>query len=152
MEWIYFLGPSNVQNACDSCHTLTSYDRTARGDYDGIGKIEGIQTEVKGLLKILNTAIKAKFSGITEDAATGRLSVTTASFNKMTTDEKGTIYNDNFVLEDRSYGVHNASYAVQLLQRSYYGVYGRPSSVDYPLMKLRGAVQPTYVGTRNDYE
>ncbi|GEM_PF-5069713 len=37
--------------ACTTCHTsLTTFNRTARADYDGNGSIDGIQDEIKGLL------------------------------------------------------------------------------------------------------
>ncbi|MEW6034854.1 MAG: carboxypeptidase-like regulatory domain-containing protein, partial [Chloroflexota bacterium] len=38
---------------CHATSPLTSFDRTARADYDGNGKVEGVQTEVKGLLALL---------------------------------------------------------------------------------------------------
>ncbi len=46
---------------CQTCHgsTLTTFDREARGDYDGDGTVEGIQTEVQGLLLALSTRILA---------------------------------------------------------------------------------------------
>jgi hypothetical protein len=55
------------------------------------------------------------------------------------------------VLEDGSYGVHNTAYAVQLLQRSYYGVYGRSIQQDYPQIALRGPVQRNSAGNWTIY-
>jgi hypothetical protein len=46
--------------------------------------------------------------------------------------------------------VHNTSYAVQLLQRSYLGVYNRSITEDYPRIVLRGPVPerpPTGTGS-----
>ena len=40
--------------------------------------------------------------------------------------QKYAFYNTNMAWEDGSAGVHNPSFIVQMLQRSYFGVYGRP--------------------------
>ena len=43
------------------CHVgLKTFDKPAVGDYDGNGKTEGIQTEIKGLLNITWKALEAK--------------------------------------------------------------------------------------------
>ena len=131
----------NVINACDSCHAgLATYDRPARGDYDGNGKKEGIQTEVKGLMTILRDNILGKIAGTSIDS-TGAISIGSAAYAKLALGQQGAIYNYNLVSNDGSFGVHNASYIVQLLQRSYYGVTGRPINKDYPKMVLRAPVQ-----------
>jgi hypothetical protein len=132
----------NAQNACGECHGgLDVYDRTARGDYDGDGTVEGVQSEIDGLLTMLRTGIIARMAG-TSVTADGYINVTTGGFNALTNDQKRAIYNYNFVAKDGSRGIHNTSYTVQLLQRAYYGVYGRSIVVDYPEIDLRGPVQP----------
>ena len=132
----------NVVNACQECHSgLETYNRKARGDYDGDGVVEGIQDEVKGLLDILGEGILARFAGTSIDPVTGRITISSTDFGKLTTNQKGALYDFNFVWSDGSFGVHNTSYAVQLLQRSYFGVYGEWIKIKYPKMVLRGPVQ-----------
>jgi hypothetical protein len=136
----------NVVNACQECHGgLATYNRKARGDYDGDGVVEGIQDEVKGLQAILREGILARFSGTSIDPASGRIAISATDFDKLTTAQKGALYDFNFVWVDGSYGVHNASYAVQLLQRAYFGVYGEWIKIKYPKMVLRGPVQINHV-------
>jgi hypothetical protein len=54
-------GKFDYTAACKSCHgDLTSFDIKAKADYDGNGKVEGVQEEVGGLLDKLWTAMEAK--------------------------------------------------------------------------------------------
>lgn len=54
-------GDTEHTAACTPCHTtLTEFNRTARADYDGDGTLEGIQTEVRGLLFALAAKIQAR--------------------------------------------------------------------------------------------
>lgn len=130
----------NAVNACAGCHPgLTTFDRTARADYDGNGKIEGIQTEVRGLLAILKTKILL-ISGTSFSATSGEISVTTSGWNALTATKKGAIYNFNLVVRDASLGVHNTSYTIQLLQRTYTNLTGTPINVDFPAIVLRAPV------------
>lgn len=132
----------NVTNACSSCHgSLTTYDRTARGDYDGDGVVEGTQTEVRGLFDILRPAILTSMPGTAVDEESGKIEIGSGDFANLSDLQKEALYNYNFVWEDGSFGVHNTAYAVQLLQRSYWGIFGRPINVDYPNIALRGPVQ-----------
>lgn len=131
----------NAVNACGTCHIgLDSYDYPADGDYDGDGTVEGTQTEVQGLFDMLRTGILANIPG-TSVATTGRISITSAGFAQMTDDQKRAVYNYNLVWSDGSRGVHNSAYSVQLLQRSYFGVYGESILKTYPDIHLRGPVQ-----------
>jgi predicted CXXCH cytochrome family protein len=129
----------NTQNACAPCHNLSTYDRTARGDYDGDGFVEGIQSETRGLFDILRPGILANMPG-TSVNENGRIAISSANFAKLLPIQKAAIYNYNFVWSDGSFGVHNAGYAIQLLQRAYWGVYQRSIDEDYPDMDLRGPV------------
>jgi len=104
--------------ACQQCHTtLTTFDRKARGDYDGDGTTEGIQTEIAGLLAILKTAV----------TVSGTVTFSSDSFGRdefifsagATSKEKKAAFNWLFVNDDKSKGIHNTAYAVQLLQKSY---------------------------------
>ncbi len=99
------------------CHTspeLEDFNRTAYGDYDGDGNIEGVQDEIAGLLDKLRTELLNR--GIIDDddgviAEEGNPAV-------LTEVEAGALANFLFVLEDRSMGIHNTDYAVALLQSS----------------------------------
>ena len=45
-------------SACAPCHAgLTDFNRMSRADYDGDGVVEGVQTEVRGLLDVLGQMI-----------------------------------------------------------------------------------------------
>lgn len=47
--------------ACKSCHgAVTDFNMKAKADYDGNGKVEGDQDEVKGLLQVLWKQLEAK--------------------------------------------------------------------------------------------
>lgn len=107
--------------ACQPCHgNLSDFEEVlAKADYDGDGQVEGVQLEVRGLLAILEetiieatptedgkAALRADFEGKVGDAT-----ITTR-------EQRMAAYNWAFVSFDGSSGVHNATYAVQLLQRS----------------------------------
>jgi hypothetical protein len=108
--------------ACEPCHgvILSFRDIPASGDFDGNGMIEGLQDEVEGLMNLLETALVDSFAamGITipdTDSLLSALGDTTVSTVEMR--ESG--YNFAFVHDDKSLGIHNPDYAVQLLQQSY---------------------------------
>ena len=93
------------------CHPgLDTFDRPASGDYDGDGVIEGVQTEVKGLLALLAAELPQDEEG----------NVSFPSDLELTTEEQR-MANYNYVLvgEDGSYGIHNPAYAVQVLRTTY---------------------------------
>ncbi|MBI4787897.1 MAG: hypothetical protein HY782_12720 [Chloroflexi bacterium] len=47
--------------ACKSCHgEVKDFNLKAKADYDGNGKVEGVQDEVKGLLNVVWTQLEAK--------------------------------------------------------------------------------------------
>lgn len=95
-----------LTQSCVNCHgEIGSFD-FPRKDYDGDGTIEGVQTEVKGLLHEL-----AMYLPPLNDP---EVSVT-ASY---TSSQLKAAYNYKFVEEDKSYGIHNLSYAVNLLKAS----------------------------------
>ena len=101
-------GPIHLVGACVECHgDIESFD-FARQDYDGDGVMEGVQTEVKGLMAKL--AFLLPPVGVPKD----NISITSS----WTRPQLRAGYNYLFVLEDGSYGVHNLSYAVGLLKAS----------------------------------
>jgi hypothetical protein len=105
---------------CTSCHAgLATFDRPARGDYDGDGALEGIQHEVSGLLEAVKTALLADPMVA---FASGRFDYAGAADHAMTgasLAQKRAVFNWTSVAEDGSRGVHDAARAVQLLQGSY---------------------------------
>ncbi|MCU0787493.1 MAG: hypothetical protein MUC91_04780 [Verrucomicrobia bacterium] len=93
--------------SCRACHgEIESFD-FARKDYDGNGVIEGVQTEVKGLL----TKLAMLLPPVGQDDVTGYSDYKTLA-------QKQGLYNYLFVEEDGSFGVHNLSYAVGILNGS----------------------------------
>jgi len=98
----------DVVDSCVQCHgNIASFD-IKRQDFDGNGIIEGVQTEVKGLLNKLAYLLPPV--GVEKSS----LSIN----NTWTKQQLRAAYNYQFVLEDGSFGVHNSSYAVGLLKAS----------------------------------
>ncbi|MBI4300261.1 MAG: cytochrome c3 family protein [Chloroflexi bacterium] len=111
---------------CAQCHAgLNTFNRTAAGDYDGDGKIEGVQDEVKGLLAVLAAKLPKDASGVV-------LSSTISATNTTELQRKA-LWNYYLVNNDGSNGVHNTSFAVQVLQKTYKALTGS----DVPGAKLR---------------
>ena len=100
---------------CKGCHgEIEDFNGVqAKYDYDGNGKIEGVQTEVQGLL----TKLKAR---LPIDASTGDvITMLKDSLQiKNRPDLVQAIWNYWFVTKDGSFGVHNSAYAVALLQKA----------------------------------
>jgi hypothetical protein len=160
--------PTEVQNiaACNQCHTepVTDFDFRAVNaqDYDGNGRIDGIQTEVKGLLSILSNKFAA--IGITVfdaypfiDVGTQTNSYSWTSLTSTSTPTKAAAqaairraaWNRASILRELSFGVHNTQFTIRLLQSSYTDLstntvsadishtIGSPFDVDYPDAFLR---------------
>jgi len=109
-------GVQNVANACGSCHSgLKDFNREARGDYDGDGKVEGVQDEVKGLLALLE-------SKLPKDAKGAIISSVTAS--NTTELQRKALWNYSLIKNDGSNGVHNTRFAVEVLQETYFQLAG----------------------------
>lgn len=112
--------------ACAFCHGQVNDfdDIKAKEDYDGNGSVDGMQTEVVGLMDTLATTIirfsrddtrrqqlQAAYDGGTFSTAIGDTSISSRT-------QRMAGYNYFFVQYDASEGVHNATYAIQLLQQS----------------------------------
>ncbi|MCA9726717.1 MAG: ammonia-forming cytochrome c nitrite reductase subunit c552 [Candidatus Eisenbacteria bacterium] len=107
--------------ACAGCHgQLTSFrDVIAKQDFDGNGQIEGVQDEIDGLLANLEqTIIDASVADSSRAALEANFEGTMGSAAYTTKDQRKAAYNWAYVSFDHSHGVHNANYAVQLLQQS----------------------------------
>lgn len=114
MRWTDPTGATNVYQTalCQDCHgAVTNFD-FGSFDWNQNGKVEGIQTEIRGLL----TNIAARLPGYPANTnAAGALTNISSSW---TLAQRKAAYNYMFVWEDRSWGVHNVKYAASLLQAS----------------------------------
>ncbi len=109
-------GLHDVVTACQTCHGagMKKFDDIkATYDYDRNGKIEGVKTEIAGLL----AQLKAK---LPIDVATGSptLAMKDSLLVKNRPDLVAGIYVYSFVANDGSGGMHNAKYAISLLQKA----------------------------------
>ncbi|MBI4297481.1 MAG: carboxypeptidase regulatory-like domain-containing protein [Chloroflexi bacterium] len=110
-------GDTTIENigACTGCHAgLTTFNRPAYGDYDGDGVVEGIQDEVTGLLKLVAAQLPVNAAGT-------RLAPNAAGVTEL---QRQVMWNYDLINNDGSLGVHNAAYAVQVLQRTYKQITG----------------------------
>lgn len=133
------LASCNVEG-CHSADPLTSFDRAARADYDGDGNVEGVMTEVDGLVELLTEAINLSLGdGVNPGgfySYHGRLHFTDENGLEYWGDEQNpsprtltqtqfqVTYNLLVVEYDHSHGIHNTGLAVQALQRSYEALTG----------------------------
>ncbi len=107
--------------ACERCHgVLTDFsDVMAKFDYDGDTQTEGVQDEVTGLLDLLKNAIlDASASEAQRDSLLADFEENVGKAHITTQAQRKAAYNWAFVSFDGSLGVHNATYAIQLLQQS----------------------------------
>ena len=113
----------NLVALCTPCHVnaKTDYDfkkdTTAAYDFDKDGKVEGYQTEMKGIRDSLATLLIAK--GVLSRTVTG--ADTTYAPKTATIADKGitgAVWNLVMIQEDRSWGVHNFNYEKDLLWSS----------------------------------
>lgn len=125
-------GKTQNLNACNPCHAdLTTVNRPARGDYDGNGKIQGVQDEVEGLLTLVKSEIEKKLgTDETFEYVGGKIVIVKKGEEVKENQEYPTLisrseklynaaWNYFFVEFDGSQGIHNSRYAVGLLQTAY---------------------------------
>ncbi|MGE5553127.1 MAG: ammonia-forming cytochrome c nitrite reductase subunit c552 [Betaproteobacteria bacterium] len=122
-------GKANL-NACRPCHAdIKSFDRTAYGDYDGDGTLEGLQTEVDGLLATTQEAIVKLVPGATKIShAKGKIVFEDSAGKPVATSNQKALqaaWNWLLVELDKSRGIHNPAYTVQVLQSTYKAVTGQ---------------------------
>jgi formate-dependent nitrite reductase cytochrome c552 subunit len=113
--------------ACNSCHRDVTqahgapvFNVIAREDYDHNGKKEPYQLEVQGLLDQL---VNKDGTGVLQSIDQPFYN-SDGSFHAVKTDvmrsvaEVGALYNYRMIVNDRSLGIHNAKYAIQVLYDS----------------------------------
>jgi hypothetical protein len=106
--------------ACASCHgEVKDFNLKSKADYDGNGKVEGVQDEVKGLLNLLLAEFDK--AGIKKQDAYPYFTNTAT----MTAKQKNAMYNFREVYgvmwtgEGKASAIHNFKRSVALLQASY---------------------------------
>jgi hypothetical protein len=101
--------PVQLVGACQNCHgpDVTTFDFPLF-DYDGDGVIDGAQTEVKHLLDQLSSLLPPA----------GNPKTAVSPDNTWTRAQLEAAYNWSFVMEDKSFGIHNMAYTVGLLKAS----------------------------------
>jgi hypothetical protein len=123
---------NDLVGVCQNCHgaSITSFDDVkAFADYDGNGVIEGVQTEIQGMLDKLKARLPLDASGNPVTSMADSLKV------KNHPDTIQAIYDYYFVLNDGSMGVHNTKYAVALLRAALGGITGVKSVVENDIPK-----------------
>lgn len=153
--WTMSSGSTEFVSSCTPCHTsLSSHNRTARGDYDGDGSIEGIQSEISGLLLSLTNKLKVidatHLAGGTTQAGDGTITVAAMTYGASTSqatqnatniDVRRAMYNYNLIARDGSLGAHNAAFAIQVLQKTYSSISqlngGNSFATDFPNAVIR---------------
>ncbi len=110
----------DLVTACVNCHgPITSFDDIqASSDFDGNGTVEGVQTEVEGML--------AKLAELLPKDSQNPTVVVSRMYDSLLVKDKPEvikgIYTYYFVEEDRSMGVHNTKYTVALLSKALAGL------------------------------
>jgi hypothetical protein len=133
-------------DACVQCHgPIDSFDMP-RGDLNGDGVIEGVQTEVQHLLDQLSTLLPNSTYVASGNYVADGLVKTSVSF-KTNWPAKflQAGYNWQFVNNDGSKGVHNAPFAVGLLKASIADLTGDGNTDGLP-----DAWQIQYFGSANN--
>ncbi len=102
---------------CKPCHgSITTYDDIISSlDYDGNGRKEAFTVEVKNLLKRLGKALPPY--GV-EKVATTDIDRNAIATNKDSVKLKTAFWNYLYVKYDGSYGIHNPTHVVNVLQQS----------------------------------
>ena len=145
-------GEDNL-DACNQCHAgvdpVSDFDhksvvvsgRPHGGDYDGDGVVNGVQTEVTGLLT--NLVNKMLSTGLTIGSGGSHW---TSYANRTNSPvvyavQRNAAWNEFLIERELSAGVHNTAFAVRLLQWSYTvlstNTGGNAYIVDFPNADLR---------------
>jgi hypothetical protein len=105
-------------DVCSKCHgEIDDFDGVkAFYDYDRNGKIEGVETEITGLLAQVKAILPKDGTG--EVIGSGSVTAADSLAIKGRLDLVAGIWNYRFVTADKSMGAHNAKYAVRLLYKT----------------------------------
>jgi hypothetical protein len=106
-------------SSCKSCHgEIADFnDLMANGDYDGDGAVEGFKSEIEGLMNTLASELHA--AGLTDTVGvTAALTATNGDTSDLAIKLRKGGWNYTLVENDGSMGIHNPTYAVQILQQS----------------------------------
>lgn len=108
----------DIVTACRECHGKIEEfnDIRAMADYDGNGKIEGVPTEITGMLDKLKALLPKDANG---EPVTMRVDSMKVKNDPLYPKNLGAIWNYYFVKNDWSNGVHNTKYAVAILRASF---------------------------------
>ncbi len=106
--------------SCVNCHgPITSFDDIqASSDLDGNGQVEGVQTEIEGMLANLASLLP-------KDSQDPTAVVSRMYDSLLVKDQPNVIkgiYTYYFVEEDKSMGVHNTKYTVAILSKALAGL------------------------------
>lgn len=121
--------PKVNTSGCLACHPQMKqvanqelFDIKAKADYDRDGAVEVVQLEVKGLLERLanpqNTGLLQKLAMPLIEPAGGTAIKVSTSDTERPLQEVAALWNYRTVTEDRSLGVHNPTYVIQILMDS----------------------------------
>ncbi len=124
--------PDGVDNmeACAQCHGSTfgtsfgdvKFFFNGRGDLDNNGVVEGIQTEVRGMITKVMTQLSASIPGVVLSSEYGFYKDDGTWFgfptptSKWTKDQLSAYWNAFTAFEDKSSGIHNPKYIVTALR------------------------------------
>jgi hypothetical protein len=118
--------------ACNQCHTgvdpVSDFDhvsvlvagRPNGGDYDGDGVVNGVQTEVDGVLQHLMDKMFA--TGMNTNGTGGAIwsgYTNAVAFPIIFAAQRNAAWNEFLIERELSHGVHNTAFTVRLLQWSY---------------------------------
>ena len=145
---------SGVDNiaACNQCHAsvdpVTDFDHKSiiastlphGGDYDGDGVVDGVQTEVDGVMTNLQAKMVA--TGLTYTSGYPYWSGFAGNANPVkNAAQRAAAWNFQMIDRELSHGVHNTGYTVRLLQWTYTMLStnsgGNSYQVDFPMADLR---------------
>jgi hypothetical protein len=140
--------------ACQQCHKdvddVTDFDHISvvrsgfpnAGNYDGLNGVQGVQTEVDGLLTNLVTKMFA--TGMIRGSGGSTIwgnYTNIVSFPVIRAAQRNAAWNEFLIERELSHGVHNTAFTVRLLQWSYTvlstNTGGNAYGVDFPNADLR---------------